>query len=350
MLGPLVGGLIVDYFHWRMIFFVNLPIGILGLYLVYKHLPDYRADRVDPLDYTGLVLFGSGVALLSYVLEVFGEHTLGTSEIFGLLALSFVLLGAYVRHAMTWAHPLLRLSLFKIRTLRAAVSGSFVTRLGAGGMPFLLPLLYQVGLGYTPVQSGLLIMPQPFAAMSLKLTMPLILTRFGYRGVLLSNTILLGGVIMLFSTIGLHTPAWIIVLQAFAFGFFSSLQYTSMNTLVYSDVTPADTSMASSLASTMQQMSISFGVAVASLATALFIPDRHDSSSTQLIHGIHLAFLCLGALTIVSALVFRELKPDDGDSVSQHKVESPEAGLTAHPTPATARGPHETAGEASLAD
>jgi len=345
MLGPLAGGLIVDYLHWRMIFFVNLPIGFLGLYMVYRHLPDYRATRTDPLDYIGLVLFGSGIALLSYVLEVFGEHTLGTSEILGLLAISLVLLSAYGRHALTWAHPLLRLSLFKIRTLRASVVGSFITRLGAGGMPFLLPLLYQVGLGYTPVQSGLLIIPQPLAAMSLKMTMPLVLTRFGYRAVLMSNTILLGGIIMLFATIGLQTPVWLIVLQAFVFGYVTSLQYTSMNTLVYSDVSPADTSMASSLASTMQQMSMSFGVAVASLATALFIPSRHDSAPKIIVHGIHEAFLCLGALTIVSALVFRELKPDDGDNVSRHKVESPEAGVTVHPTAATARGPHETAGE-----
>jgi len=95
----------------------------------------------------------------------------------------------------------------------------------------------------------------------------------------------------------------------------------------------------------MQQMSMSFGVAVASLATALFIPSRHDSAPKIIVHGIHEAFLCLGALTIVSALVFRELKPDDGDNVSRHKVESPEAGVTVHPTAATARGPHETAGE-----
>jgi len=345
MLGPLVGGLIVDYLPWRMIFFVNLPIGLLGLFMVYRHLPDYRAERVDPLDYIGLVLFGSGIALLSYVLEVFGENTLSTSEIMGLLAISLVLLGAYFRHATTWAHPLLRLTLFKIRTLRSAVVGSFITRLGAGGMPFLLPLLYQVGLGYTPVQSGLLIMPQPLAAMSLKLTMPMILTRFGYRGVLLSNTILLGAIIMLFATIGPHTPVWMIVLQAFAFGFVTSLQYTSMNTLVYSDVTPADTSMASSLASTMQQLSMSFGVAVASLATALFIPNRHDSEPAIIIGGIHKAFLVLGSLTIISAVVFRGLKPNDGDNVSQHKVESPEGGVTPHPTAATARGPHETAGE-----
>ena len=174
---------------------------------------------------------------------------------------------------------MLRLSLFRIRTFRAAVSGSFFTRLGIGGIPFLFPLLYQVGLGFTPIQSGLLMMPQAIAAMSLKMTMPRILARFGYRGVLISNTVILGLLIMLFATIGVGTPVWLIVLQAFCFGFFTSLQYTSMNTLVYADVTEEQTSSASSIASTMQQMSISFGVASASLATAFFIPDRFHSSA-----------------------------------------------------------------------
>ena len=132
---------------------------------------------------------------------------------------------------------MLRLTLFRIRTLRAAVIGSFVTRLGVGGMPFLLPLLYQVGLGYTPIQSGLLIMPQALAAMSLKMTMPRILARFGYRGVLLSNTVMLGLLIAALrhdrrGHAGLADRG-----AGFRFGFFSSLQYTSMNTLVYADVT-----------------------------------------------------------------------------------------------------------------
>jgi MFS family permease len=320
MLGPIVGGFIVSLLHWRVIFFVNLPMGLFGLYMVYRHLPDYRAAQSEPLDVVGMVLFGAGVALLSWVLEVFGEHALGGRAVLGLLAVAILLLGAYGRHAITAAHPLLRLGLFRIRTLRAAVGGSFLTRLGVGGMPFLLPLLYQVGLGYTPIQSGLLIMPQPIAAMSLKLMMPVILTRLGYRRVLLSNTVVIGLLIALFATIGLRTPVWVIVIFAFAFGFFQSLQYTSMNTLVYADVTEEQTSMASTIASTAQQMSLSFGVATASLVTALFIPDRFHSDAAQMIHGIHLAFLVLGGLTLLSAGVFVELKKDDGDNVSQHHV------------------------------
>jgi EmrB/QacA subfamily drug resistance transporter len=317
MLGPIAGGLIVAYLHWRFIFFVNIPIGLAGLYLVYRHLPDYREERANPLDVAGLILFGSGVALLSYVLEVFGEHTLSGSEILGLLAVSIVLLASYGFHATRTAYPMLQLALFRIRTFRAAVAGSFLTRLGIGGIPFLFPLLYQVGLGFTPIQSGLMMMPQAIAAMSLKLTMPRILARFGYRTVLVSNTLLIGLQILLFATIGKSTPVWLVVGEVFCYGFFTSLQYTSMNTLVYADVTEEQASSASSIASTAQQMSISFGVASASLVTAFFLPDRYRSDPLQFIHGIHRAFFVLGGMTILSTIVFRALKRGDGNEVSQ---------------------------------
>jgi EmrB/QacA subfamily drug resistance transporter len=319
MLGPLAGGLVVRYFHWRVIFLLNLPVGLAGLYLVYRHLPDYRAERTDRLDYIGLVLFGCGIALLSYVLEVFGEHSLSGYEIGGLLALSVALLFAYARHALTDPHPLLRLELLRIRTLRIAISGAFVTRIGVGGMPFLLPLLYQVGLGYSPVESGLLILPQSLAAMSLRMAMPGLLRRFGYRRVLLTNTVAMGLIIVSFSLVGAGTPIWVIVALAFGFGFFSSFQYTSMNTLVYADVAEGQTSMASTIASTTQQMSMSFGVAAASLAAAFFIPDRSHVGGPGIIHGIHQACIALGILTALSTLLFRALESDDGDSVSQHE-------------------------------
>jgi EmrB/QacA subfamily drug resistance transporter len=320
MLGPVAGGLIVGYLHWRVIFFVNIPIGLIGLYMVYRHLPDYREKKVNPLDIVGLILFGSGVALLSYVLEVFGEHTLSSREIVGLLAISMALLAGYGLHSSKTEFPLLRLALFRIRTFRASVIGSFVTRLGIGGIPFLFPLLYQVGLGFTPIQSGMLMMPQALAAMSLKVTMPGILRRFGYRTVLISNTVIIGLMILLFATIGMKTPVWLIVIQLFAYGFFTSLQYTSMNTLVYADVDEEESSSASSIASTAQQMSVSFGVATASLVTAFFIPDRFLWNAPQMVSGVHHAFVCLGILTICSTIVFHSLRSGDGDAVSNAKV------------------------------
>jgi EmrB/QacA subfamily drug resistance transporter len=319
MLGPLAGGLIVGYFHWRAIFFLNVPVGFLGLLLVYTHLPDYRESQTPPLDILGLILFGSGIALLSYVLEVFGDHTLNTGEVLGLLAISFTLLGGYGLHAAQTATPLLQLALFKVRTFAAAVSGSFITRLGIGGVPFLLPLLYQVGLGQNPIQSGLLIMPQAAAAMSTKLFISKLLNRLGYRTILISNTILLGVMLMLFATIGPGTPVWLIVLQAFVYGALTSTQYSSMNTLVYADVPQAKASAASSIASTLQQLSLSFGVAAAGLTTVWFIPDTVRSNPASFVKGLHESFLALGAFTIISTLVFWRLKATDGSDETRQK-------------------------------
>ena len=261
MLGPISGGLIVHYLHWSVVFFVNIPVGLAGLYLVYRFLPDFREANTHPIDIIGLILFGSGISLLSYVLEVFGENSLGAIEMAGLLVLSGTLLAGYGIKATHSPFPLLQLGLFRLRTFRAAVCGSFFSRLGLGGLPFLFPLLYQIGLGYSPVESGLLVMPQAMAAMGLKVIVPTILARLGYRNVLVGNTLILGVLIMLFATIDVGTPAWRIALQAFILGFFTSTQYTSMNTLVYADVNARQTSAASPIASTGQQMSISFGVA-----------------------------------------------------------------------------------------
>src|SRR5262249_10998521 len=155
--------------------------------------------------------------------------------------------------------------------------------------------------------------------MSLKLTMPRILNKFGYRQGLIFNTVMLGVFMLLFFTIGVGTPVWVIVIQLFFFCFFTSLQYTSINTLGYPEVNDAQTSSASTIASTAQQMSLSFGIATASLVTAIFIPDRFHAEPAELIHGIHQAFVLLGGMTVVSALVFVGLKRDDGAAVSRQK-------------------------------
>jgi EmrB/QacA subfamily drug resistance transporter len=324
MLGPLVGGLIVSYWHWSVIFFVNIPIGLIGLYLVYHHLPDFREKENPPLDFIGLILFGSGIALFSYVLEVFGDHTLTSTQVLWLTAIAGVQLIGYQWHSIRIPHPLLRLKLFRIRTFLIAISGSFFTRLGIGGIPFLLPLLYQVGFGFTPIQSGLMMLPQAISAIGLKIIMPKILSRFGYRRVLISNTFAMGLMIAFFTLIGANTPIWQIVLMLFVFGFFTSMQFTSMNSLVYADISAPDTSSASTISSTVQQLSMSFAVASASLITAFFVPEGFHASSAQFIHGVQLSFIVLGLMTVLSTLVFINLKNEDGEVVSQGKKFSPE--------------------------
>jgi EmrB/QacA subfamily drug resistance transporter len=316
-LGPLAGGLIVDYLDWRIIFFVNLPMGLLGLYMTFRHMPDYRAARSDPLDFVGLILFSSGIALLSYVLEIFGEQALSLIAELCLLALSALLLWAYVLHGHKEKYPLLRLRLFGIRTFRVAVAGSFITRLGIGGLPFLFPLLYQIGLGYTAVQSGLLLMTQTLAAIGSKPFIPALLNALGFRKVLFCNTAAIGAMTLLFITIGPGTPVWVIAAEAFFFGLFSSVQFVCMNTLAFADLEDADESSGSTIASTVQQMSMSFGVAIASLATILLLGGNRHPSAARMVWGIHSTFLVLGLFTMGTAWVFRELRPDDGVSVSR---------------------------------
>lgn len=316
LLGPLMGGLIVHWMPWRMIFLLNLPFGALGIYLVHRYMPDHRDAHVGPFDKLGFLLFGSGVALLSYVLEIFGQHRLSWQEITALMAGAIALLAGYGWHAQSRKDPLLPLNLFRIRTFRVSVVGGFVTRLGVSGMPFLLPLLYQIGLGYAPWQAGLLTMPQAAAAIGMKLITAPILSRLGHRAVLLINTVLIGTMILVFSLVGPGTPVWVILLLSLLQGSFSALQFTSMNSLAYADTTDAQASDASTAASTAQQLSISIGVACASLVTGWYLGGIDHSDSAQLIPALHHAFLTLGVVTIFSALTFLGLRSNDGDNVS----------------------------------
>lgn len=320
MLGPTIGGFLIEYFHWSVIFFLNIPIGLVGLWMVRKHLPDFREARSHPMDIVGFVLFGIGVALLSYVLEVFGENTLSVRQVLAMLALSAALLSAYGLNSLRIDKPLLQLGLFRLRTFRAANVGSFVSRLGIGGIPFLLPLMYQVGFGFNPIQSGLLIMPMPFAAMSLRFLINRLLRRFGYRRVLIADTAALGLMLALFATVTAHTPFWMLVCMVFGLGFLQSTLYTSLNTLSIADLDDAQASNGSTILSTIQQLSLSFGIAAASLVTAEFVPDRFHANPAELIQGIHHAFLVLGAWMILTTITFMRLRNSDGAAVSQYRA------------------------------
>jgi len=216
------------------------------------------------------------------------------------------------------------LELFRVRTFRISVVGGCVTRLGIAGMPFLLPLLYQLGLGYAPWQAGLLTMPQAAAAIGMKtLTQP-ILARLGYRRILLLNTLCIGLTIASFSLVGVHTPLPCIVLLSLVQGAFSALQFTSMNTLAYADTTPSQASDASTMASTGQQLSISFGIACASLITGWFLGGIAQSDTGLLVPALHHAFITLGILTILSGTTFLGLRVHDGAAVSNHRSTEPE--------------------------
>ncbi|MHB1676302.1 MAG: MFS transporter [Sulfuriferula sp.] len=317
LLGPTLGGLIVEWLSWREIFFVNVPVGLVALALIYHHMPDYRGEVSRPLDRIGLVLFGGGTALLSWLLEIFGEHRIDVTSETILLLLALSLLTAYVWHARQIRYPLLRLSLFKMRTFRVSVIGGFITRLGLGGLPFLLPLLYQLGLGLPAWQSGLLMMPMAAAAMGMKLIAVRILKQFGYRKVLIVNTLMIGVSISLFALIVPSTPILWIVVLGLAQGFFNSLQFSSMNSMAYADIETSDSSMASTIASSLQQMSMSFGLACGTLVTAWYLGGLPQTDRLAVTSALHHTFWTLGAFTILSSLSFWTLRPTDGENMNR---------------------------------
>ncbi|MEO8600652.1 MAG: DHA2 family efflux MFS transporter permease subunit [bacterium] len=323
LLGPTVGGLIVHWLSWREIFFVNVPVGLVAQFLIHRYMPDYRSETQRPLDVIGLVLFGSGTALLSWLLEIFGEHTVDVTSEAILLLLALSLLAAYVWHVRQIPFPLLRLDLFRVRTFRVSVMGGFITRLGLGGLPFLLPLLYQLGLGLPAWQSGLLMMPTAAAAMGMKLISTKVLRRFGYRQVLIVNTVLIGLTICMFSLVNPSSSIALIVLLGLAQGLFNSLQFSSVNSMAYADIDGPDSSMASTIASSLQQMSMSFGLACGSLITGWYLGGLPQTDQLAVTQALHYAFLTLGGLTILSSLTFWTLRPEDGESISRaHLIEA----------------------------
>jgi len=316
LLGPTVGGLIVHWLTWRDIFFVNVPVGLAALWFGHRHMPDYRNEHWQPLDISGFVLFGGGAAILSWLLEIFGEHHLRAAQATALLCTSLALLGAYVWHARRTRFPLLQLSLLRIRTFRISVLGGFVTRLGVGGMPLLLPLLYQLGMNRPAWQSGLLTMPLAIGAMAMKVLSSPLLRRFGYRQVLVINTVLIGITIGLYTQVGSGTATGILVLLGLTLGLVNSLQFSSMNSMAYADIDEVDSAKASALASTLQQMSMSFGLACASLVTGYYLSNLPQSDHAAVTTALHHAFFTLAALSCLSSLSFWGLRPDDGANVS----------------------------------
>lgn len=331
LLGPTLGGLIVHWTSWRVIFFVNVPVGLVALYMIHRHMPDYKAEKRRPLDVVGLILFSTGTAMLSWLLEIFGEHTLSGPVVGMLFTVAIALLLGYVVHERNVEYPLLRLALFRIRTFRLSVGGGFVTRMGLGGLPFLLPLLYQVGMGIPAWQSGLLMMPAALAAMGMKFASQKLLMRFGYRRILIVNTVCVGLTIGLYALVDTNTPFLFIVMISLMQGFFNSMQYSSMNSLAYADINAADSSMASTMSSSFQQLSMSFGLAAGSIVAGWYLGKVPQTDQAMVTQALHHAFFTLAAITVISSLTFWRLRPGDGDSISKGVSAAVKPEATAQP-------------------
>jgi len=314
VLGPPLGGFIVTYSSWRWIFFINLPMGVLGVVLTALFVPNIREQARARLDRRGFVLTGLGLAGLVYGLDNLGKGLLPTSAVLAMLAAGILCLALYSRHARGRPDAILDLSLFREPTFLAATVGGFFTRLAIGASPFLLALLFQLGFGMSAFAAGLLTFASAAGALVMKTTAPPIIGFFGFRRILIGNTILTAIIFMGYALFRPTTPHALILLALLLGGFFRSLQFTCLNTLAFADLPQQRMSRASSLSSISQQLSRSFGVGLAAILVQ-FARTEHGSAALAPA-DILPAFAVIGAASMLSLLFFLPLANDAGDAIS----------------------------------
>ncbi len=310
VLGPPVGGFITTYATWHWIFIINVPIGLLGIVLATRYIEDVRAEDHARFDIVGMVLIGLGIAGVAFGLSVLGLNFLPWWVVAALIVGGACFIGAYLAHARHVDNPALDLSLFRLPTFFASVVGGFIFRLGLGALPFLLPLMLQIGFGMTPFQSGMITFATAFGAMGMKWATATILRRFGFRTILLVNSMISSVFLAVCAFFTAATPVLLMTVLLFVGGFFRSLQFTSINTLAYAEVEPARIGRATSIVSVAQQLAISAGVAFGALAVDITLRIKGDPTlSADLFPP---AFLAVALISALSVLIFFRLAPDAG--------------------------------------
>lgn len=306
VLGPLLGGVLVTYATWHWIFLINIPIGILGIVYARKYMPDFTTPK-RRFDFTGFVLFGIGLVLLSSGIELFGEKIVASSLALAVTCGGVLLLLLYIAHARRHSAPLIPLPLFKTRTFSIGILGNIASRLGTGCIPFLMPLMLQVGFGYSAILAGCMMAPTALGSILAKSTVTQVLRWFGYRKTLTGISVIIG---VLIASFALQSPAaslGLLLLPLFLLGMAMSTQFTAMNTITLADLNDSNASSGNSMLAVTQQLAISFGVAVS--AAVLRFYENFDSTTVEQFHA---TFLTMGVVTVLSGLVFMLLKPGDG--------------------------------------
>ncbi len=319
LLGPPVGGFITTYISWHWIFLINIPIGLAGIVLATIFIEDVKAQTPDPFDPLGAVLAGAGIAGLAFGGSLLGMDYLPLPLVLALIAGGAVSAYAYVLHARRTPAPVLDLSLLEIPTMRAAILGGFIYRCGIGAMPFLLPLLLQLGFGLTAFQSGLITLSNVVGAMGMKTVIRIILRRFGFKGPLTVNALVSAALVALCATFQPGVPfAWIVGTLIVG-GFFRSLQFTSLNTIAYADVDPRRMSRATSLVAVAQQVAISAGVAIGALAVDLTL--RFRGTTTITAADFQPAFIAIAIISGCAVFVMMRMPDDAGAELARRTPE-----------------------------
>ena len=313
MLGPPLGGLITTYSNWRFIFLINIPMGLLGIFLAWKFIPMLRGES-RPLDWLGFGLSALGLALTMFGFASMGRHLISTPAAIGCLLTGAVVLGLYVLHSRRHPHPLIDLGLMKLPTFRIGVLGGSLFRIGIGATPFLLPLMLQLGFGLNPLQSGLITFTSAAGAMFMKTLAARILRRFGFRRVLVTNALVASLLLCGFGLFRADTPYPLIIGVLLVSGCFRSLQFTSLNAIVYADVDPARMAQASSLAAMAQQVSLAIGVTVGGYA--LTLSSMATGQPMDAVINFSFAFLTVGLISGTSLWMMLKLAPDAGAEMS----------------------------------
>jgi EmrB/QacA subfamily drug resistance transporter len=311
-MGPVVGGFLATYASWRWIFYVNIPIGLVGILLVRRFIDEHREPPPARFDVLGFVICGLGLASLQLAIQNLARPIGPPGAEWLLFAVAIGLLLLYVRHASRHENPAVDLKVLRVRTFRIGVISGSVCRTGLNAAPFLLPLLFQLGFGLNPLQSGLLTFVSTIGAIMMRPTARWLLRTLGFRRLLLGNAVLSAASVAGFALVHADTPHWIVLLYVLVFGFLRSTQFIGINTLSYAEVPPGMISRATSIGALCQQLSLSFGVAIAASLLAAVV-GRDQPVTAEAFPPV---FLFTALIAVVSVAGFSRLRPADGQEVS----------------------------------
>ncbi|MBM6606881.1 MFS transporter [Enterobacteriaceae bacterium RIT814] len=309
LLGPALGGILVEYASWHWIFLINLPVGVIGAIATLWLMPNYTM-QTRRFDLVGFFLLAASMATLTLALD--GQKGLGISSLslVALVAIGVVSVLWYLWHARDNDRALFSLSLFQNTTYRLGLLGSFAGRIGSGMLPFMTPVFLQIGLGFSPFHAGLMMIPMVLGSMGMKRIVVQVVNRFGYRRVLVTSTLGLALISLLFMAVALLGWYAVLPLVLFFQGVINSTRFSSMNTLTLKDLPDSLASSGNSLLSMIMQLSMSVGVTVAGLLLGMY-GQHHLSADTAVAHQVFLyTYFSMAVIIALPALIFARV-PDD---------------------------------------